>query len=194
MTIFEKMNIVKSELLKLNLKKSGANKFAGFNYYELGDFLPSIVDLCRENGLYTHITFDNEKAELSIYDANDKDQPVLKFSSPMRNLVLKGCNEIQALGGVETYQRRYLYMVAFDITENDLFDSVSGSGNFQQITKKDITKDYDELIKKVKEKILSIRDDGDVRTDIQYIENTTTLKVDEYNQLCELGKRLKEGL
>jgi hypothetical protein len=45
----------------------------------------------------------------------------------MRNLDLKGCNEIQALGGIETYQRRYLYMLAFDFVESDLFDSIAGS-------------------------------------------------------------------
>ena len=44
----------------------------------------------------------------------------------MRELELKGCNKIQALGGIETYQRRYLYMCAFDIVENDMFDKVSG--------------------------------------------------------------------
>ena len=42
----------------------------------------------------------------------------------MRDLELKGANAIQALGGVQTYLRRYLYMNAFDIVEADMFDSV----------------------------------------------------------------------
>ena len=42
----------------------------------------------------------------------------------MEELELKGCNKIQALGGSETYSRRYLYMSAFDIIENDMFDAV----------------------------------------------------------------------
>ncbi|MEN7901307.1 hypothetical protein ABFQ45_19465, partial [Clostridioides difficile] len=35
-------------------------------------------------------------------------------------------NELQALGGIETYQTRYLYIQLLNITENDSFDAVSG--------------------------------------------------------------------
>ena len=60
----------------------------------------------------------------------------------MEELELKGCNKIQALGGTETYQRRYLYMAAFDIIENDLFDKTSGDKNIEteKITKEQIKK------------------------------------------------------
>ena len=44
----------------------------------------------------------------------------------MKDITIKGANEIQALGGVETYQRRYLYMMAFDIIESDMFDATAG--------------------------------------------------------------------
>ena len=40
----------------------------------------------------------------------------------MRDLEIKGLNKIQVLGGVETYQRRYLYLIAFDIVEGDLIE------------------------------------------------------------------------
>ena len=40
----------------------------------------------------------------------------------MRDLEVKGLNNIQVLGGVETYQRRYLYLMAFDIVESDLIE------------------------------------------------------------------------
>lgn len=42
----------------------------------------------------------------------------------MRTLELKGANAVQLLGGVETYQRRYLYMTVLDIVEADQFDSM----------------------------------------------------------------------
>ena len=66
----------------------------------------------------------------------------------MRALSLKGCNEIQALGGVETYSRRYLYMSAFDIIENDMFDA--NSGKEKEVEKKEIkaTPDQIEFLKK----------------------------------------------
>lgn len=45
----------------------------------------------------------------------------------MRDLEVKGANALQSLGGVETYQRRYLYMMMLDIVEADMFDSTQGA-------------------------------------------------------------------
>lgn len=126
MSIYKKIQIVKQKLLEANLKKSGENKFAGFKYYELADFTPTIIKLCNEVGLFTKISFDNETATLVIINS-DKPEQKEEYTSPMRELELKGCNQIQALGGVETYSRRYLYMSAFDIIENDMFDAQAGN-------------------------------------------------------------------
>ena len=59
-------------------------------------------------------------------------QEQLIYQSPMKELSLKGCNDIQALGGVETYSRRYLYLTAFDIIENDMFDAKSGTNDNEE--------------------------------------------------------------
>ena len=125
MSIWKKIQVVKERLLQANLKKSGENKFSGFKYYELSDFTPTIIQLCNEVGLFTKFTFNNEEARLTVINCDKPDQ-VEEYTSPMRELQLKGCNDIQALGGVETYSRRYLYMSAFDIVENDMFDAVTG--------------------------------------------------------------------
>lgn len=134
MSIWKKIQIVKKRILESNLKKSGENKYAGFKYYELSDFVPTIINLCEEVGLFTKFNFNNENAVLKIINCDKPDQ-VEEYTSPMRELELKGCNAIQALGGIETYSRRYLYMNAFDITENDMFDSESGKTNGKNQTK-----------------------------------------------------------
>ena len=126
MSIWKKIQLVKQRLLEANLKKSGENSYSGFKYYELSDFIPTIISLCNEVGLFTKFTFDNDMATLTIINSDKQDQKE-EYTSPMRNLQLKGCNDIQALGGVETYSRRYLYMSAFDIVENDMFDKEAGS-------------------------------------------------------------------
>ena len=118
-------NMEKDYANMTNLKKTGENKFSGFKYYELADFTPTIIKLCNEVGLFTKFTFDNETATLEIINSDKQEQKEI-YTSPMRNLQLKGCNDIQALGGVETYSRRYLYMCAFDIVENDMFDGNVG--------------------------------------------------------------------
>lgn len=125
MNIFEKIQKAKDTILKSNLKKSGENKFAGFKYYELADILPTIIQVCEEMKLFTSISFSSDVALLEIVNIEEPTEKV-QYCSPMKELSLKGCNEIQALGGVETYQRRYLYMAAFDIIENDMFDKTSG--------------------------------------------------------------------
>ena len=123
MNIFDKMNIAKLSILKTNLKKRGENKFAGFKYYELADILPTIIQVCNDLKLFTSISFREDVALLQIVNIEEPTEH-LEYLSPMKELQLKGCNAIQALGGTETYQRRYLYMTAFDIIENDMFDAV----------------------------------------------------------------------
>lgn len=125
MNIYEKLQKARVDLQTMNLKKSGENKFAGFKYYELGDFLPAINKLLLDNKLFSYINFNSESAVLTIVNAEKVDEIVI-FTSPLGTLNLKGCNDIQNLGGVQTYLRRYLYMNAFEIVENDEFDATTG--------------------------------------------------------------------
>ena len=103
----------------MNLKKSGQNKYAGYAYYELGDFLPVINKLGKELGFICMVTFD-DFAKLEIIDIEKEDK--LVFTSPMSTASLKGCHEVQNLGAVETYLKRYLYQHAFEIVEGDVLD------------------------------------------------------------------------
>lgn len=118
---------MKLEVLKASLKKTGNNKFAGYKYYELSDFMPTVIELCNKYKVFTKTTFyDNEAILVAINIENPEEKET--YTSPMRDLELKGCNAIQALGGVETYQRRYLYMSMLDLTENDMFDGQKDGG------------------------------------------------------------------
>ena len=154
LNIYEKIQKVKLELSKCSLKKSGINKFAGYKYYELGDFLPVIVQLCQENGLFTKIEFSDQEASLIILDTDSKNAitkedgskefVAVKYTSPMRTLEMKGANAIQALGGVQTYLRRYLYMNAFDIVEADMWDG----GDLKNPKNKTKNKELNDIIDK----------------------------------------------
>ena len=103
------------------LKKSGHNKFAGYSYFELGDFLPTINSIFYKTGLCGVVSFDKELATLTITDSEDGSQILL--TSPMAEANLKGCHPIQNLGAVETYTRRYLWVSAMEIVEHDALDS-----------------------------------------------------------------------
>jgi len=103
------------------LKKSGHNKFAGYSYFELGDFLPTINQIFSRVGLCGVVSFDKELATLTITDYDDNTE--IKITSPMAEANLKGCHPIQNLGAVETYTRRYLWVSAMEIVEHDALDS-----------------------------------------------------------------------
>lgn len=111
--------------LQRNVKKSGKNSFAKYEYFELSDIVPVKTEIFAELGLVDVVTFDNDFATLTLYSVEATDQHIT-FQSPMRELDVKGANAIQSLGGVETYQRRYLYMMALDIVEADMFDATQG--------------------------------------------------------------------
>ena len=121
MNIYEKLQTCRVELQGMNLKKSGHNKFSDFTYYELGDFLPQINVLFLECKLFGFVSFTSETATLKIINTEKPDETI-EITSPMAEAKLKACHEIQNLGAVESYQRRYLYMTALEIVEHDIID------------------------------------------------------------------------
>jgi len=125
MKVLKKLITVRNELAGMPLNKSGHNKFAGYKYFELGDFLPSIQMLFEKHGLCDVISFDADIARMEIYDVEDGSH--VTFTSPMGSANLKGCHEVQNIGAVESYQRRYLYTTALAIVENDVLDATTGS-------------------------------------------------------------------
>ena len=134
--IYIKLMDVRVKFSELNLKKSGENKFANFKYFELADFLPQATGLLEEAKLCPIVTFTNEYATLTLINGENPSEQIV-FTSPMRDLQLKGSNELQALGGIETYQTRYLYIQLLNITENDSFDAVSGKNETKNNVQQD---------------------------------------------------------
>lgn len=119
--VHKKLMQARIALQNAPLKKSGHNKFAGYSYFELGDFIPTINQIFNEIGLCGVVSYDAEIASLTITDVDDGTSIVI--TSPMADANLKGCHPIQNLGAVETYTRRYLWVTAMEIVEHDALDS-----------------------------------------------------------------------
>jgi len=119
--VHKKLMNARMALQSMSLKKSGHNKFAGYQYFELGDFLPQINEIFHSIGLCGVISYTKDYADLTITDVDDG--TFITISSPMVEANLKGAHAIQNLGAVETYQRRYLWMTAMEIVEHDALDS-----------------------------------------------------------------------
>jgi hypothetical protein len=121
MSVYKKLMAARVKLQATEMKKSGLNKFAGYSYFELGDFIPHIQTIFNDLGLCGVVSFDTTHATLCITDVEDGTQIVV--TSPMAEANLKGAHPIQNLGAVESYQRRYLWMTAMEIVEHDIIDS-----------------------------------------------------------------------
>lgn len=122
MNVYQKLNAARAKFHSIELKKSGHNKFAGYKYFELADFIIPALEIFKEHGLTGIISFGKETADLRIIN-NEKPEEVIVIESPMSSAALKGCHEVQNLGAVQTYLRRYLWVAALEIVEHDAIDS-----------------------------------------------------------------------
>lgn len=153
-TTAKKIQKIRVELQNMKLKKSGVNKFAGFNYYELADFLPIINEMLLKEELCSNFSISQKNgdseplARLVIKNINDNTD-YEEFTSPIADANVKGCTPIQSLGAVHTYMKRYLYLNAFEIVENDMLDPIVGDpANKPNATEKQI-----EMIKRLVDNI-----------------------------------------
>lgn len=127
MNVYKKLNQARVSLQSMTLKKSGQNKFAGYSYFELGDFLPAVNAIFADVGLCSHISFAADVATLTVVSVDDGSK--IEFSCPLAEAQLKGCHPVQNLGASITYTRRYLYTNALEIVEHDPVDIAVSGGN-----------------------------------------------------------------
>lgn len=130
MSVHKKIMQARISLQNSKLTKSGNNKFAGYKYFELGDFLPAAQRIFAELELCGIVSFGAEEATLTITDTEDNSQIVI--TSPMSTAALKGCHAVQNLGAVQTYIRRYLWVAALEIVEHDAIDMTTGKAEPEQ--------------------------------------------------------------
>lgn len=119
MSVYKKLSKARVMLQSIEMTKSGHNKFAGYKYFELGDFMPHVNRIFDELGLCGYISFFKDEAILQIVDVDSPETNSIVITSPMAEAALKGTHPIQNLGAVETYQRRYLWVTALEIVEHD---------------------------------------------------------------------------
>lgn len=123
--VYQRLNAARSAFHATKLKKTGKNTFAGYSYFELGDFLIPALQIFAEHGLCAVISFSSERAFMEIRNIDDPAE-MIEITSPMGSAALKGCHEVQNIGAVETYQRRYLWTAALEIVEHDALDATTG--------------------------------------------------------------------
>lgn len=125
MNLYEKLALARQEFKTKGIKASGKNDFAKYSYFDLSDILPATTELEVKHKMISIVSFDKEYAKLTLINAEEPSEKI-EFTSPMSTATLKGCHEVQNLGAVETYVRRYLYLIAYEIVETEALDKTQG--------------------------------------------------------------------
>lgn len=152
MNVYMRLNEAREMFHSSEIKKSGHNKFAGYSYFELGDFVTPALRIFKKVGLTSVIRFEHEMATMEIINTEKPEERIV-ITSPMSDASLKGCHPVQNLGAVQTYIRRYLWTAALEIVEHDAVDSSPG-------------KEVKEVVKEVKKEESVI--DGYVKEDLKH--------------------------
>lgn len=128
---------IRVELQNTKIKKSGKNSFAGFDYYELADFLPKLNELMSKYKVNDLFTIKDNEATLTLIKGDEKQtysMPFIIFDTPINvkkdNKTgevreVKSMQDIQYLGALNTYYKRYLYLNAFGITDGEIIDGMN---------------------------------------------------------------------
>ena len=131
--VYQRLLEARVLFMEEDVKKSGKNMKMSYKYFELQDIVPVALPIFQKVGLLPVTTFENEVATMSLINV-DNPSEYINFTSPMREIepIISNktggevTNAIQRLGSVETYQRRYLYMIALDIVESDAIEAATG--------------------------------------------------------------------
>lgn len=183
--IYQGMNarqkLAKARLYFLNkkTKKSGINTSLEFQYFELEDIVPTALRIFATVGLVSVTDFSGEAATMTVYNADDPNEPGLVFAIKYREveqIVSKAgktvTNALQALGSSITYMRRYLWMMVLDVTEPDEVDATLGEDPVEEAPAKPKAPATPKERKAVKEEL--------VQSDM-----ATAEQVNELKRLCK---------
>ena len=125
LNVWEKLNLAREMFAAKGITKNGINRYAKFKYYTLDDIVPAKLEIFKAVGLVDNITFTQDAALLTLFNVNNPSESIL-FSSPLAADESMISNPIQKLGAVQTYLRRYLYLLMLDIVEPETVDAISG--------------------------------------------------------------------
>lgn len=185
-TAYQELQEVRFELSKASLKKTGKNNYQGFEYFELKDFLPTATELFRKHDLTPvfNIEISPEGVEYAILDIFYKGSEKITFKAPTARS--NGKNPIQDLGAMITYMKRYVYIMALEIAENDIVDSQDQN----EVKKNAVKYATDFQVEKIIANGKLIASELN-ELNIKIKNDCKTLSIEKASELCELIEERK---
>ena len=142
MSVKERTARISNELVVI---KTGFNEYSKYTYITPEDLFTPLKPLLlkyRLRMLYNvRRTRDGRNEAVLRIEDFDTDVGRLIYTMNVGDITLKGANEVQSMGGLRTYCKRYLVMDAFDVVENsDDLDSKDTTTDDKK-NKKEVKKD-----------------------------------------------------
>jgi hypothetical protein len=203
MNVYGKLIEARKRFYAAGIKKTGVNRYAEFKYFTLDDIIPIKQEIFRDLGLADVISFDAESAALTIFNVTNPSELIVFTSqlAPDESLIK---NPIQKVGAIQTYVRRYLYLLALDIIESDGIEATTDKPDPEsgEAPKAEPKKSNRPKTEKEREEIKGdlIDKDGEAtETQIKGIKNglkkLRAKDADKYEAyVTEIVKRLKSGV
>jgi peptidyl-prolyl cis-trans isomerase family protein len=113
--VLKKLQQARVEWLKEIREKSAKNSHFRNTYFVLKDILPPVTKIFNELGLYSHFNLHKDHGALVIVDLESGERE--KYILPIQNIANNFT--MQNIGAINTYTKRYLYMNALEIEENE---------------------------------------------------------------------------
>lgn len=193
--VYAKLIEARRRFLAEKIAKTGKNVYAEFKYFTLKDIVPAKTQIFSDLGLVDVVKFFPDSATLELYNADNLDD-VITFNSPTAPDESLIKNPIQKVGAVQTYVRRYLYMLMLDIIEDDAIEETT-SKDEKAPAKKSNRPASPEKREEVKKELID--EDGQAsEVQIKSIKNglKKLREKDETNEpyVKDIVKRIKAGL
>lgn len=130
--VLQRLLEARETIAKTPIKKEGSNKFSNYDYFTPSQVTALVIDASIKHGILS--TFkavqkdDVIQGFLTVTNIHDKEDFV-EFTIPTSVPDIKATSSTQKLGGMVTYTQRYLEMLAFGISDNNLdLDSQDNRG------------------------------------------------------------------
>ena len=198
MNLNETIIKIRVELQNSKIKKSGKNRFAGFEYFELADFLPKLNELMLEYKVNDRYTIDNDLAKLELIKGEERQEytmPFVIFPTPLNKNGTPSMQDIQYLGALNTYYKRYLYLNAFGITDGEVIDSMDSANLQKGITIKasgNIEKKTLELLSKMSELELDTNSDREEILKYYKVESNQDMTLEQLEDCIKTLEKKKQ--
>ncbi len=139
----DKIDIMKKALLKLNLEKKGTATITAktsYNYFELSTLEPPIIDLAFLLDINIQISTDNNEHTMTLTlknknNENEVKKTTIPFLLPTtttptnEDVSIANGKNMKNLGSNITYSRRYLYLITFNIIDNNDIEKLDDVSN-----------------------------------------------------------------